>query len=334
MKTHRKTRWAVLAVLVIVVACAAVYFGDSRVRNFVHPTHSSAPSGSTGSSGSAVTTLDVSAAQLVSTGLTLNRPIYWIGASGTPTTYELTYNGAKEVFVRYLPVGVKVGSPNAYLAIGTYPMPNAFAVTTKLAEAADAVKLNAPQSAVAFYLKARPENVYLAFPGSSYQVEVFDPSAALAQQIVQFGLVSNASTKAVNITQAVTAEQLTGYAHVLAQPVYWLGPKANDTYELTRTTDGRVYVRYLPAGVAIGSRHAYLTVGTYPMTNAYAITRKLAATGVKIKTAANTVALSLKAKPTSVYIAFTGLNFQVEVYDPTAAAGHRIVAAGQVQNAG
>ena len=70
------------------------------------------------------------------------------------------------------------------------------------------------------------------------------------------------------------------------------------------------------------------------MTNAYAITRKLAATGVKIKTAANTVALSLKAKPTSVYIAFTGLNFQVEVYDPTAAAGHRIVAAGQVQNAG
>jgi hypothetical protein len=33
-------------------------------------------------------------------------------------------------------------------------------------------------------------------------------------------------------------------------PVYWAGPRPSYTYELTRTSDGRIFVRYLPTGVA------------------------------------------------------------------------------------
>jgi len=60
--------------------------------------------------------------------------------------------------------------------------------------------------------------------------------------------------------------------------VYWAGAPSKDTYELTRTTDGRTDIRYLPPGVAVGdTRPDYLTVGTYPLTNAYALVRTTAA---------------------------------------------------------
>src|SRR5690242_18251651 len=47
----------------------------------------------------------------------------------------------------------------------------------------------------------------------------------------------------------------------VGHPVYWAGPKHGYRYELTHTTDGRIYIRYLPAGVAPGAASPdYLTV--------------------------------------------------------------------------
>src|SRR5919109_549282 len=43
-----------------------------------------------------------------------------------------------------------------------------------------------------------------------------------------------------------------------ARPVYWAGPKRGVTYELTQSSNGRTFIRYLPKGVRVGSRRHVL----------------------------------------------------------------------------
>ena len=74
--------------------------------------------------------------------------------------------------------------------------------------------------------------------------------------------------------RAVTPAELKSLATSLAQPIYWVGPEPRVTYELTQTTGGLIYVRYLPAGVEVGDRRTFLTVGTYPVNNAFAQQRE------------------------------------------------------------
>ena len=105
------------------------------------------------------------------------------------------------------------------------------------------------------------------------------------------------------------------------------------TYEVTQTSDGRIYVRYLPAGVKVGdARPDYLTVGTYPVTGALA---KLKATTAKsgaesIKLPRGGLASIDKSTPTSVYVAYPGSDSQVEVYDPAAAQARTVVTSGRL----
>ena len=47
---------------------------------------------------------------------------------------------------------------------------------------------------------------------------------------------------------AASESELRSFAESSSHPVYWAGAKDGQTYELTRTNDGRVYVRYLPEG--------------------------------------------------------------------------------------
>ena len=115
--------------------------------------------------------------------------------------------------------------------------------------------------------------------------------------------------------------------HRLGRPLYWAGQRRGTTYELTQTPDGRVYVRYLPHGVQVGSGRPYLTVGTYPVANAYATTKAAASKpgAVPIRISGG-IAFYDKSRPTSVYLAFPGVDEQIEVYDPSAATVHRDVA--------
>jgi hypothetical protein len=74
-----------------------------------------------------------------------------------------------------------------------------------------------------------------------------------------------------NTVSAISEAELREFAASSPNPVYWAGPRAAQTYELFKTQDGRVYVRYLPAGVKIGDpRPQFLTVGTYPRAIAFA----------------------------------------------------------------
>ena len=74
----------------------------------------------------------------------------------------------------------------------------------------------------------------------------------------------------------LSVQGLRKLAASLNQPIYWAGPEPGYQYELTRTTAGKVFVRYLPVGVKAGTTQAtYLIVATYPFRNAFAALERL-----------------------------------------------------------
>ena len=127
-----------------------------------------------------------------------------------------------------------------------------------------------------------------------------------------------------------------GAAEALGHPIFWLGPKSGYTYELTQTRSGKVYVRYLPAGVAVGVDKPYLTVATYPFAGAFAALRKGARSpgAVAVRLAQGGVAVLDRAYPKSVHAAYPGVDYQVEVFDPTPSAAMQMVAAGHLASLG
>ena len=118
-----------------------------------------------------------------------------------------------------------------------------------------------------------------------------------------------------------------------SRPIYWVGPRRGQTYELTRTSSGRVYVRYLPPGAKIGNRSAaYTIVGTYPTQDALKVLKDL--TNQKgeqsVPAPGGGVAVYSTTAPTNVYVAFPGSDVQIEVFDPSAKKARRLVTTGRV----
>ena len=134
------------------------------------------------------TTPGASTRLLTSSGLeelaqTLGRPLYWVG-SKEGVDYELTSSPDGRMFLRYLPAGAKAGTEGNYLSVGTYPFADAYASTVRAAGRQGFAQLNAGPEAAAVYALARPTNVFLAFQGLDYQIELFHPQAAEARRLV------------------------------------------------------------------------------------------------------------------------------------------------------
>lgn len=142
------------------------------------------------------------------------------------------------------------------------------------------------------------------------------------------GKPSQPSTGATSASEA----ELREFAASASHPVYWAGARPGQTYELTKTSDGRVYVRYLPEGAQAGDpRPQFLTVGTYPRASAYAelkrasraegaIARKLPQGGLAV----------LSKGSSSVYFGYPDAAYQVEVYAPSPGTARNLVVAGQI----
>jgi hypothetical protein len=119
-------------------------------------------------------------------------------------------------------------------------------------------------------------------------------------------------------------------SRVHAQPIYWAGAKAGSLYEVRRTSNGNVYVRYLPRNVAAGTPAAsYLTVATYPFTGAYAALQKVA-DGKAVVIPGGGIALVDAKDSKSVHLAYPNINYQVEVYDPSPAKALSVATSGRV----
>lgn len=128
--------------------------------------------------------------------------------------------------------------------------------------------------------------------------------------------------------------QLRAFGAAQPTPVYWAGVIPNRRFEVTQTSGGRYYVRYLTPRADVGdAAPRFLTVGTYPGTNAYGALQAVArrSSSESVTTPSGALVVYDKNKPTSVYFAFPGQNFQVEVYDPRGDRARRFVLDGKVQ---
>jgi hypothetical protein len=133
---------------------------------------------------------------------------------------------------------------------------------------------------------------------------------------------------------AATPDRLRALAKDVGHPVYWAGPAKNVTYELTKTSSGRIFVRYLPAGVPVGtSRSGYTIVGTYPVDNAYDVLNELARKSGESSFPAPRGGFAVfgKATSTNIYLAYPDeKNVQIEVYDPSPQRARSLIDSGRI----
>jgi hypothetical protein len=133
--------------------------------------------------------------------------------------------------------------------------------------------------------------------------------------------------------QAMSAAQLRSLPARAGHDVYWLGPAPGDTYEVTlRGNDA--YIRYLPAGARVGDpRPGFITVGSYARSDALSVVRT-ARNGAFFSASlpGGALAVSERAHPDSVYLAFPGRSPLVEVYAPHAGEAIALVRSGRVRS--
>ena len=168
----------------------------------------------------------------------------------------------------------------------------------------------------------RPNSAYVAYPGVEYQMEVYHPDPAEVRRLVRGGAVKPVPTPRPIVEPrgpvAVSEKDLVALSEEPEHPVYWAGQRANTTYELTLTSDGSVFVRYLPPGAEVGASDGALTVATYPVASAYSVTQKGASGegSVVVQVPGDGFAMHSKRSKTNVYLAFPGEDVQVECTRP------------------
>ncbi len=122
----------------------------------------------------------------------------------------------------------------------------------------------------------------------------------------------------------------------LGHPVYWLGEREGEQLELTETSDGKVYVRYLDEGAEIGEPTLALTVGTYPFKNPYNALQVVSERPGAIvdETDDGALVVSNESTPDSVYLAYPDGEVQVEIYSPDAEQALDLATSGAVRPIG
>jgi hypothetical protein len=143
---------------------------------------------------------------------------------------------------------------------------------------------------------------------------------------------TKASVPPAGSPASVSEAQLKALAATTNHPVYWAGAKSG-AYELTRTSDGRIYIRYLPSAVKVGDPAAkYLTVGTYPTKHAFTAIRRAAARkgAISVKIDNGGLLVFNQSAPKSVYFGYPGANYQVEVYDPSPQQARALALGGKI----
>jgi hypothetical protein len=267
---------------------------------------------------------------------TVGHPVYWAGPKAG-FRYELTHTSDGRIYIRYLPSDVAAGSSAPkYLTVGTYPVNDALATVRAIGAKTGGSLMKLASGGVAAVDPDHPLSIYIAYPGSGYEIEVYDPTPNRARELVSSGAIvpTDGSTAAVTPVRptAASIDDLRALASSSAHPVYWAGERAGTTYEMSELSDGRIFVRYLPKGVAVGDRQPLPTVGTYPAAQAYAAVQTIArrAGATKIRLSGGGLAVIEPAHPTSIYLAYPHGRVEVEVFDPSAAQARRLIESGAI----
>jgi hypothetical protein len=291
------------------------------------------------SSSSSVTS-NVSAAtvaQLQRLATSLDHPVFWLGRK-SGYRYELTRQSNGNVYIRYLPPGVKIGDTKGYLTVATYPFVGAYTAIKAVAKQKGVTPLRVAGGGLGEISATSPESVHVAYPNVDYQIEVYDPTPGSATAMVASGQLQalGGLTSGSNTPVAMSVKGLGTLARSLGHPIYWAGPKPGYTYEVTRGSGGQVYLRYLPPGVTVGSPKAFLTVATYPFPRALqaleALTSQKGVTPIPLPDGG--LGLRYSSYRKSIHLAYPGSSYQVEVFSDSPARVLRLVKSGRVGTIG
>ena len=133
------------------------------------------------------------------------------------------------------------------------------------------------------------------------------------------------STPTETVTQPAirTIAELRAMAAASSNPIYWAGARADTRLEVSETSSGTVFVRYLPAGSGAGDLDPHLTVATYARPNGYAEVQAAAKNegSRSVELDGGGLAVYDTKAPTNLHLAFPGEAYQVEVFSPDGRPG-------------
>jgi hypothetical protein len=165
-------------------------------------------------------------------------------------------------------------------------------------------------------------------------------AAAAAAGLVVIALVltligggGNSSSEEGGVPRIVSVEELQESFSGQDPPVYWAGERPGAELELSQPAEGQTYVRYLTGGAEAGDeRPNFLTVGTYVLPDAVATLRRQGREpgGVLASAAGNATVYFAREEPHSVYLAYPGVDVEIEVYDPSFKRALQLVNSGQI----
>ena len=143
------------------------------------------------------------------------------------------------------------------------------------------------------------------------------------------------STPSETVTEPAfrTIAELRAAAAAGSSPIYWAGARADTRLEVSETSSGTVFVRYLPAGSGAGELEPHLTVATYARPNGYAEVQAAAKNegSRSIELDGGGLAVYDAKAPTNLHLAFPGEAYQVEVFSPEDDLALRLVSNGKIQ---
>jgi hypothetical protein len=118
----------------------------------------------------------VSASGLKTLAHDLGQVIYWVGPVAGDK-YEVTRSSTNDVYLRYLPRGVKAGAHQGkYLLIATYPLAGALS-SLVASDSGELLTVAGGKGGLAAVDRGHPTNVRVAFPHVDYEIEVYAPHA-------------------------------------------------------------------------------------------------------------------------------------------------------------
>lgn len=121
----------------------------------------------------------------------------------------------------------------------------------------------------------------------------------------------------------LTPDTLAASVSATGRTVYWAGPEADNTYVLQTLANGQTTVRYVPKDGNPNEANAiYRVIGSYPIKGAFDVTKKAAEdpNSTMVTNADGSIVVYNKAKTTNVYVAFPGVDVQIEIFDPSGQA--------------
>jgi len=133
--------------------------------------------------------------------------------------------------------------------------------------------------------------------------------------------------------EIVSVEQLEDALVGKGGPVYWAGEQQGAEIELSRPEAGRTYIRYLTGDAEAGDPRAdFLTVGSYVHPDPVAALRKQGreSGGVLGTAPGKAVVYFSRNQPSSVYLAYPGVDVEIEVFDPNFTKALQLVNSGQI----